>query len=805
MTALLLLLASATTKQADVEAKVNAAMAKMTPDEKLRIIGGTRGFYIRGAESIGMAPVKMSDGPVGVRNDGPTTAYSAGVCLASTFDEDLANEVGKAIGRDALGRGVGFWLGPGVNLARIVQNGRNFEYFGEDPWLASRMAVGEIEGVQSQGVIATVKHYAANNHEDDRNRDSSDVDEHTMRELYLKPFEAAVKEAHVGAVMCSYNLINGTYASANTWLLTKVLRTQWGFDGVMMSDWGAAHDGIADANAGLDLEMPSAENMTPAAMKEGLNLQLLDQATLDEKVRRILRVCYRYNLVGPVRQAIEPRNDPQNADIARREAEEGVVLLRNTGVLPLKAGADVLVLGRNAAMPITGGGGSSYTTPLHAESLTDALQRTFPTVHTIASATSDFRPSFEATKFSRLTAAYFKSKDFKGELVKTEDEAHLNHIWTPTNPSPAGMENFSVRWVGSLDVAETGDYEAYTNSDDGIRVWIDTKLVIDDWTDHQSTTDTATLHLSKGKHTFKVEYYQGTGEAVAQFALTPHTAESTDPKLNDALEKADAVIVGVGFNPRTEGEGHDRPFELPADQRALLDAAVAKSKRVIVVVNSGAGVHLAPWANKVAAVIEAWYPGQEGAAALANVISGKVNPSGKLATSFPAELKDTYYADAYPPVNHHIVYGEGVFTGYRWFDANTVKPLYPFGFGLSYTTFKIDAETAKIAGDAIHVTASVTNTGARDGAEVVELYVGPKDGGDDEPVKQLAAFKRVALKAGESKSVAFDIPFQRFATWQTQPQNWFCAAGVYNVYVGNSSRSTHRMSVTVAKDHEYGP
>ncbi len=418
------LLFVAATSQSDLEAKVDQALSKMTQEEKLRIIGGYRGFDVQPIESIGMGPVAMMDGPVGVRGNNqstPTTAYPAGVCLAASFDQKLMYEMGDAIGKDARGRGIGFWLGPGVNLARIVQNGRNFEYFGEDPWLASRCAVNVIQGVQAHGVAATVKHFAANNHEDDRNQDSSDVDERVMRELYLKPFEAAVKEANVLAVMCSYNKINGTYASANEWLETAVLKREWGFSGVLMSDWGAAHDAIADFNAGLDLEMPGAEWMTPKAIDNALTHDQVSQDLLDDKVRRILRVCYVNDMVGPQRTPTEPKDNPGNAEVARHEAEEGVVLLKNNGILPLSKTRDsnVLVLGPNALRPITGGGGSAYTIPLHSESLLDAMKRTFPGAHTVEGLNESLGNPFQYNGYDDLSVSYFKGRTLAGPAVRT--------------------------------------------------------------------------------------------------------------------------------------------------------------------------------------------------------------------------------------------------------------------------------------------------------------------------------------------------------------------------------------------------
>lgn len=800
-------LAAATLAQSDVAAEVDVALGKMTQEEKLRIIGGYRGFDLQPIASLGMDSVLMSDGPVGVRNFGPTTAYASGITLASCFDPELAKEFGEAVGRDARARGVGFWLGPGVNLSRIVQNGRNFEYTGEDPFLASRCAVNIVEGVQSQGVVATIKHFAANNHENDRMTDSSDVDERVLRELYLKPFEAAVKEGHAGAVMCSYNLINGIYASADHWLLTDVLKDDWHFQGVLMSDWGAAHDRVADFNAGLDLEMPGAEFMTPTAIARALAQGKVTQETLDEKVRRILRVCYEFDLVGPKRQPIGPRDDPRNTAIARREAAEGTVLLKNNGLLPLRSRSDlnVLVLGSNAVEPVTGGGGSSYTTPLHEESLLEALKRSYPQAHTISSAAVDAENPYNFSGYQDLTVSYFRGKELAGDPVATVKETRIRHRWTPRHPSPAGVENFSARWRGKLLADASGDYVLSTRSDDGIRVDVDGMRVINNWTDHTTATDSAKLYLSKGPHDLKVEYYQGVGEAVAQLGLVSFAKLKNDPELLAAAHKADAIVIGVGFNAKTESEGLDRPFDLPVAQQMLIDQAARANRRVVLVVNSGAGVDLAPFVGKVSAIIEAWYPGQEGAAAIADIISGAVNPSGKLAATFPSKLAGTYYADAYPPVNHHVKYGEGLLTGYRWFDAKEQKPLFPFGFGLSYTSFQLGTAKLSQDGDDLGVRLDVANTGSVAGTEVVQVYVGPKHPGPGEPVKRLQGFARVTLGPGESRAVTVDVALKQLATWSTQAHRWVLSTGDYTAYVGNSSADVRSYAFKVVKGGVYRP
>ncbi len=329
--------------------------------------------------------------------------------------------------------------------------------------------------------------------------------------------------------------------------------------------------------------------------------------------------------------------------------------------------------------------------------------------------------------------------------------------------------------------------------------------MIDHWDDHADSTDIANTHLAAGKHDVKVEYYQGIGEAIARFGMMELSKIKNNPELNKALDSSGAVVVGVGFNERSEGEGHDRPFDLPFEQRILLDSVTAHSKNVILVVNSGAGVNLAPWLGKVAAIVEAWYPGQEGALALTEILAGDVNPSGKLPTSFPLALAGTYYATAYPPVNHHVEYKEGMLTGYRWFDAMNKAPMFPFGFGLSYTSFKLSGAKAWVEGDSIKASVNVDNTGKAKGVEVAQFYVGPSKPENGEPMKQLKAFTRVNLEPGHSAKAEAIIPIRQLATWDAAGQRWVVTPGKYVVYVGRSSKDVTPITVEIITGDHFRP
>lgn len=789
--------------QQAIEKRVADTLSRMTLDEKIDILSGTRGFFERGVPRLGVPELRMSDGPAGVRNYGPTTAYPAPVCLAASFDKELAGAFGTAIGRDARSRGVHIWLGPGVNISRIPQNGRNFEYFGEDPYLAGQTVAHVVKAVQSQGVVATVKHFAANNYENDRFRDSSDVDERTLRELYLKPFEAAVEEGGAWAVMCAYNKLNGTYCSENPFLLTQVLRNDWGFHGVLMSDWGAVHSTLGPIKAGLDLEMPSGDFINRRTVKPLLDSGKCTVADLNEKVRRILRLTYAMGFDKQVQKdPTIPADDPRNEATSLQIAREGTVLLKNEGdLLPLgQSKRRILVVGPNAQPAVTGGGGSAYTTPATAVSLLEAIRHEAgPGVQV------SYEPIFQSAQNVAFNFQDFTLPDGSGPGLLMERFNNMNLASTPSlvkevkrvdidehfgDPNPP-ESHFSVRWTGTATFKESGRFMAVAKSDDGMRVYINDKLVIDDWNDHGEKVDMAPINVTAGRpYRVRVDYYQNEGEAVAQFGFYSVDAGLDQHLPINEIREADAIIAAVGFNPTLEGEGQDRPFELPMEQRLLLERMVDLNPHVVVVNNSGAGVDMSSWVDKAGAILQAWYPGGVGNRAIAEILFGKTNPSGKLPTTFPRTLQGTYYETAYPPVNGHLAYKEGLFMGYRWFDKNGVAPLFPFGFGLSYTTFRFEKFTVDPdrRNGIARLKVWIRNTGSRDGAETVQVYVHPRDSAVVRPEKELKAYQRVFLHAGERGEVGLSVKISDLDYFDVKGHKWVLEPGRYDLLVGSSSR-----------------
>jgi len=798
-------------KDPAVEQRVEELLSKMTLEEKIDYIGGVDGFYIRPVERLGLPAIKMSDGPVGMRNDGETTAYPAGIALAATWSTDLATRYGTAVGRDGRARGVHIWLAPGLNIYRAPQCGRNFEYYGEDPFLAGRMAVAVVRNLQEEGVLATVKHYAGNNQEYDRNHISSDIDERTLREIYLPAFEAAIRESGAACIMNAYNLVNGTYCTENTFLNHRVAKTDWEFDGVIMSDWGATHDAIAAANGDLDLEMPSGKYMNRENLLPAIEAGTVSKATIDDKVRRILRVIVRAGFLDrPQKIESIPLDDPDSARVALDIAREGIVLLKNDkALLPLDASKIkcVAVIGPRAHPGVPAGGGSSYTTPFHSVSLLDGTKaRVGANVTVLHEPGEDpmspwvlaTRSKFEHLDSSGksamgLRAEYFANPRLEGEPAVTMVVPRIDFDWESGGPEGLPTNGFSARWTGRIRPETSGRYALSASSDDGIRVFLDKEKILEDWTDHAARTNSVETTLEAGRvYELKVEYYENRGDASVLFGWGLIEEETQMPAVQ-AAEKADVAIVCVGFGRKMESEGSDRPFELPPYQASLIRSVAAANPRTVVVLMAGGSVAWDYWLDEVPAVVHAWYPGQEGGTALAEILFGDVNPSGKLPATFEKRWEDNPAAPYYQSKdNKTLPYTEGIFVGYRGYDKNGVEPQFCFGHGLSYTTFdygdlKIEPTTAG-PGEPVRVTFTVKNTGSRAGAEAAQVYVHDVESRLPRPPKELKGFAKVTLEPGESKSVTVDLDDRAFAFFDPKAGTWVGEPGGFEILVGASSR-----------------
>jgi beta-glucosidase len=791
----------------EVENRVDALLSKMTLDEKITLIGGINDFYTQAIPRLGIPALRMSDGPLGVHDYGPTTAYPAGIALAASWDTDLAKRVGEAMGRDARARGVNFILAPGMNIYRAPMNGRNFEYFGEDPFLAGRIAVSMIQGIQSQGVSATAKHYAANNQEYGRMDHSSDVDERTLREIYLPAFEVCVKEGKVGAVMDAYNLVNGVYMTENDFLNNVILKEEWGFDGVVMSDWGATHDGIAAAKGGLDLEMPSGQFMNKETMLPAIQRGEVPVAVIDDKVRRILRKAIEFGFFD--RDQTDPAiplYSQKGRELALEEARSGMVLLKNeNGLLPFDKAKikTIAVLGPDAYPAVIGGGGSSLTKPFNSVSYLEGISNYLGEKGRVLYTTDDasLDQVVQATEFVTapdglpgLKGEYFNNDSLQGEPALARTDEKIDFHWGSGSYAPSGPnDGFSARWTGYFIPRTDDDYKFYVSADDGVRLFINEKQVIDDWQRHSETLDTYTAHLEKGKpYKIRLEYFEAVGTATARFGIAAAT-KTLGEGIKTLVSKADAVIVCMGFDPTSEGEGGDRTFQLPGGQDSFIQQIASLNKNVVVVLTAGGNVDMTKWIGNVPALIHAWYPGQEGGTALAQILFGEVSPSGKLPASFERRREDSAaFASYYPKSgNKRVKYEEGVFVGYRHFDRSEVKPLFPFGFGLSYTRFQYsDLQVIPASSDLnapVIVSFNIKNVGQREGAEIAELYVGDSHSSVPRPVKELKGFAKVDVRPGESKRVQLQLDRRAFSFYDVRKHAWSAEPGEFAILVGSSS------------------
>jgi beta-glucosidase len=796
----------AQTSSSDVDARVDALLKKLTLDEKIDLIGGVDDFYIRANEKIGLPRLKMADGPVGVRNYGPSTVFG-GIGLAATWDPELAARIGATIGQDARARGVHFMLGPGVNIYRAPLNGRNFEYFGEDPFLAARIAVAYIEGMQSQGVSATIKHFMGNNSEFDRHNTDSIIDERTMREIYLPVFEAAVKEAKVGAIMDSYNLTNGLHMTQNGYLNTEVAKKEWGFAGIMMSDWDATYDGVAAANGGLDLEMPWGKFMNRASLLPAVKAGTVSEATIDDKVRRILRTAIQFGWLDRDQTdlSISLLNIAGN-QTALEAARSGMVLLKNDGdLLPLEKGSikSIAVIGPDAYPAQPGGGGSAEAKPFTPVSYLEGIKDYLgdgakvyyaPGLPTLDEMSKQMQFTTQATSGQTgLKMELFNNSDLSGSpaIVRYDKYVH----YEPARGTNGAASNVSIRWTGFFTPSVPGQYLAFVQGpgeNGGYRLYIDKKLVLDNWKQWYAFVGEVPVALTSGPHEVELNYYakNGWGKTTANLGIVrPDTLVSAEAKTLAA--HADAVILAPGFDTASEGESADRTFRLSPGQDELINQIAAVNKKTVVVMTSGGGVDMNAWIDRVPALLEAWYPGQEGGVAVAQLLFGESNPSGRLPISIERRWEDNATHDSYYPKDgsKKVEYSEGVFVGYRHFDKSTVKPLFPFGYGLSYTSFAYKNLTISPASSdqQVSVAFDVTNTGTRAGADVAEVYVGDRHAPVPRPVKELKGFKRVSLNPGETKNVAVKLDRRAFSYYDVKRHSWTVAPGDFDLFVARSA------------------
>jgi beta-glucosidase len=803
-----------------IEARAHEMLSKLTLEQKIELIGGVDGMFTNALPSIGLPRLKMSDASVGVRTWGPTTAYAGGVALAATWDPDFARRLGESLGKDARARGVNFLLGPGVNIARSPVAGRNFEYLSEDPFLNSALVVPYIEGVQSEGVSATVKHYALNSQEYNRHNVSSDCDERTMREIYFPAFEAAVTKGHVDAVMNSYNLINGVHATQNPFLNLTVLKGDWKFDGILMSDWDATYDGVAAANNGLDLEMPSPRFMNAKNLLPAVQNGQVKESTIDDKVLRILRVALRYQWLDRPQfdPSISTYSIPDRA-VALDGARESITLLKNEGhLLPLDPAKvkTIAVIGPNAWPAVTGGGGSSEAAAFEPVSIVTGIGNLLgPSVHVLYTrGLPEMNEVFWMTKWDGpIKAETFPSKDFSGTPETTTERMIANYKqewWGPPDKTPR-----SIRYTASYKAAKDGKYLVLAAASGGDRytISVDGKQLLEQSQVEGQVPENTSVELTAGQTISVVAEYLPAFSG-NRFALgIANEADLISADVKQYASIADAVVVAVGFNNATEGEGADRTFTLPWGQDALIEAVAAANPHTIVTLTGGAGMDVTRWLDKVPALLHLFYPGQEGGTAVAEVVFGKRDPEGKLPVSFDRSWQDNPSYPYYYPIKGadtslhvtetdghtvdyvipHVNYGDKLMVGYRYWTTTGKHPLFPFGFGLSYTTFsfsKLSVPASIASGATVPVSFDVTNTGKVAGAEVAEIYVSDPSAKVQRPERELKAFEKVRLNSGETKHFTLSLDARAFSYWDENRHKWTIDPGKFTILVGDSSENT---------------
>jgi beta-glucosidase len=803
---------------ASVQQRVSELVAAMSLAQKISLMQPVKGgpypgyeHYVPGIPSLCVPAVMQQDDSAGVAAgaDG-VTQLPAPIAAAATFDLAVLSQYGAVIGNEMRGKGIGFALAPTLNLDRVPQWGRTFETLGEDSYLTTKLGDADIEGIQSQGVIADVKHYAEYNQETNRkpalNADNVVASTRTMQETELAVFGSAVRDARAGGIMCAMPSVNGTGACQNAWLL-GVLRGQYGFKGDIRSDNPPSVTANAQA-AAASLDQAVAPYYNAADLTAGVQNGTISMATIDAAASQILYPMFQTGLFSnpPAGNLSDDVSTPAHVAFAQDAAEQGTVLLKNAaGALPLgtRTTSSIAVIGADAAAYAqSAGGGSGHVysanvvTPLRG--ITDRAGPGVNVTYAMGSGPYDAFPDIPPTDLTGLTENIYPDSALSGTPAVTSTPATVD-LETSTSPLPgaAPSDVWSVKWAGSVTPPVTGSYQFSLTCDRPCQLLVDGKLTVDDsgaqeFMAHHTATGAAALTEGQPaaievtyKHTSSSTAPENAA-AIAQLGWLP--PGQTPPSVTAAAQAAKNAQVAIVFAGTFQSEGFDQPnLNLSGVDDQLIEAVAKANPHTIVVLNTGGPV-LMPWLNNVAAVVEAWYPGQQDGAAIASVLFGDTDPGGKLPVTFPASASQPLSADPsrYPGVNGQVDYSEGLDIGYKWYDAQDETPLFPFGYGLSYTRFSFSGLRVLAAHDGALVTARVTNTGSRRGTEVAQLYLGdPASTG--EPARQLRGIQRADLGPGQSTIVTFRLTAQDLAYWNSAGHGWTDAPGTYRVWVGDSS------------------
>ena len=786
---------------------IESLLDTLSLEDQVQILSGASFWSVEGRD---IGTLRVTDGPNGARGGGSlvggvkSAAFPVGIAIGASWNPELAQEIGRAIAQEVKSKGAHVSLAPTVNIQRSVTNGRNFECYSEDPILTAALAVGYVKGLQGEGISATIKHFVGNESEIERTTMSSDIDERSLREVYLIPFEAAVKDAGTWGIMSSYNRLNGTYTAENEWLLTQVLREDWGYDGIVMSDWFGSRTTAPTVNAGLDLEMPGPTRDRGEKLVQAVKDGLVSREMVRERAANMLRLMARVGSLDDHRPHQEQADDrPEHRALIRRAGAEGAVLLKNDGLLPLSA-QRIAVIGPNASVAQIMGGGSAQLNPHYAVSPLEGLTaRGLQITHAPGCTNHRFEPLIKGA----FTADFFSDRQFSTHAATAQMDS-LMAFWFPPMPGGVDATNFSARIRGTVTTA-AGLHRVGTYAAGFVKVFVDGKLIADasegKWTKGRTFFEegcdevVGEVTLTEGTHEVVVEFVSKPSDNLAFAAMAVGLGRPMgDAEIAEAARvaaSAEVAVVFVGRNGEWDTEGSDlQTIRLPGRQDELVAAVLKANPRTVVVLQTGGPVEM-PWLDQAPAVLQAWYPGQEAGNAIADVLYG-VEPSGRLAQTFPKlwSHNPTHSQDQeiYPGLNGHVRYEEGVFIGYRHYDKQGLEPLFPFGHGLSYTSFDLSDVVVAAGNGSARVTATVTNTGAREGTTVVQVYVGDPVASLPRPEKELKAVAKLTLAAGEARRITLDLPPRAFAFWK---EGWVIEAGEFVILTGFSAADLRSRSV----------
>jgi beta-glucosidase len=815
------------TQQAAREARADQAadktLATMTQEEKLAYIGGTAGWDVKPLTQHGIPQIHGADGGVGVRytsegND-QGVVYPSGPNLAATWNPRRAIDLGRALGYDTATGGYQFITGPGTNLYRMPYGGRAFEYLsGEDPFLGASLAPAVVNGIQSRGVWANTKHFAANDQESNRFNLNEVIDERVLREMTLPSFESASKNSKTAMMMCSFQKVNGDFACESSHLIRDILKKEWGYTGFIQSDYNAVVHGLNAAQAGTDLDMMGYQ-MNSTILKPYLDSGELSAATIDDKVRRILKQIYLFKFDSKTPSTVHDMNSTTSNQVALNAARESIVLLKNQGsLLPLDAKKvkTIAVVGDLAKYAPPTGFGSANVLASNYISELSGLKQAAPNAKVefidglSLDPTASLWTSTDKTGNSTqgLKTEFFTNTNWSGDAATTRTDAHVNLDWSSDSNLPVNGDtaNTSIRYSGKITPTQSGEQVFKVRADGAVRLYVNGQKIIDNGDgehligNHIPPTIPvyAKLKLEAGKaYDVKLEYSRRDGYLSTMGGMVGVQMSWASLQAPQDLSKYDAVVVAVGNSYEYEGEGFDHSFDLPEFQSDLIQSIAKVNPHTVVTMHGGTGLKMSDWIDQVPAALHAFYPGQNGGQALAEILFGKVNPSAKLPISIERNIEDNPVYSTFPAFDNQetlkeISYKNDLMLGYRGYEKNGIKPLYPFGYGMSYTTFGYSNITVTpgvaVGNTPIKVSFDLTNSGKVGGAEVAELYVGQQNPKVERALKELKGYKKVYLKPGESKRVTIELNDRSLAYYDVKSKQWVVDADTFNLSLGASSQ-----------------